>query len=87
MADDLCTSQLKSPPSPLEPTWGFDIDCCQKLSNTPPLGAKFFVKMDQNASNPQDLGTQMKKKWKIAKILAKQIPISKQALLALFILA
>ena len=36
--------------------------------------------------NPQGLGTQIKK-WKIAKILAEQKPISKQALLALFILA
>ena len=66
--------------------WGFDIDCCQKLSNAPPLGPNFLSKWIKMRQTPQGLGTQIKKR-KIAKILAKQIPISKQALLALFILA
>ena len=53
-------------PPPPGPTWGSDIDCCQKLSNVPPPVAKFSIQMDENASTippppPQGLGTQMKK--------------------------
>ena len=51
-----------------------------------PLGPNFLSKWIKMRQTPQGLGTQIKE-WKIAKILAKQIPISKQALLGLFILA
>ena len=52
-----------------------------------PLGPNSLSKWIKMRQTPQGLGTQIKKKWKIARILSKQIPISKQALLALFILA
>ena len=54
-----------------------------------PLGPNFlskWIKMRQPPPPPGS-GNSDKKKWKIARILSKQIPISKQALLALFILA
>ena len=51
-----------------------------------PLGPNFLSKWIKMHQTPQGLGTKIEK-WKIANILAKQIPISKQALLALFVLA
>ena len=86
----LCTSQLKpSPPPPPPPGQRGDLTltAVKSYQMPHPLGPNFLSKWIKMRQTPQGLRTEIKKKWKIANILAKQIPISKQALLALFILA